>query len=327
VSGSLLNTTYDVIPNDLHEATLHSWNVAYQRQLPYLLTADVAYVGNRGVDIVMDVDTNASQVYGSGNTGRPQFAQFNRTGTNRTRTNDNKSEYNGLQMKVDRRFRNGFMVTNSYTLSRSYDYVNENGTVSTPIDFGQSWARSSFDRLHSYTLSSLYELPWGPNKRWLSTGVLGKIIGGWQLSGIFVAQSGTPLNITGNTTLINTPGTQAYPNLTGENSVLGGLGPGRLYFDPSVYSLPAAGVQGNMKRNGGPEGPGYWELDNSLFKRFNVGGGRYAEIHVDAYNVTNSVRWGNPNTGFDTAAGNTFGQITGTSGSQRSLRFGGRFVF
>ena len=76
----------------------------------------------------MDVDTNASQVYGSGNTGRPQFAQFNRTGTNRTRTNDNKSEYNGLQMKVDRRFRNGFMVTNSYTLSRSYDYVNENGT-------------------------------------------------------------------------------------------------------------------------------------------------------------------------------------------------------
>jgi Carboxypeptidase regulatory-like domain len=327
VTGSLRNATFDVIPDDLHEATLQSWNVAFQRQLPYLLTADVAYVGNRGVDIVMDVDSNASLVYGLGNAGQPQFAQFNRTGTNRTRTNDNKSQYNGLQVKVDRRFRNGFLVTNSYTLSRSYDYVNENGTVSTPIDFEQSWARSSFDRLHSYTLSSLYELPWGPNKRWLSTGILGKIIGGWQLSGIFVAQSGTPLNITGNGTLLNTPGTQAYPNLTGENTVLGGLGPGRLYFDPSVYSLPAAGVQGNMKRNGGPDGPGYWGLDNSLFKRFNVGGGRYAEIHVDAYNVTNSVRWGNPNTGFSTAAGNTFGQITGTSGSQRSLRFGGRFVF
>ena len=58
-----------------------------------------------------------------------------------------------------------------------------------------------------------------------------------------------PLNITGNGTLLNTPGTTAYPNLTGDNRVLGGLGPGQLYFDPSVYSLPAAGVQGNMKRN------------------------------------------------------------------------------
>ena len=48
VSGALTNATFDVIPNTLHEATLHSWNVAYQRQLPYLLTADIAYVGNRG---------------------------------------------------------------------------------------------------------------------------------------------------------------------------------------------------------------------------------------------------------------------------------------
>ena len=70
-----------MIPTDLHEGTLHSWNVAFQRQLPFLLTADIAYVGNRGVDLVMDVDTNASLVYGSGNNGRPQFAQFNRTGT------------------------------------------------------------------------------------------------------------------------------------------------------------------------------------------------------------------------------------------------------
>jgi len=326
VSGALTNATFDVIPDDLHEATLHSWNVAYQRQLPYLLTADIAYVGNRGVDIVMDLDTNASTTYGTGRNGQPQFATFNRTGQNRTRTNLNKSQYNGLQIKVDRRFRNGFLLTNSYTLSRSYDYVNENGGISTPIDFEQSWARSNFDRTHSYTLSGLYELPWGPNKHWLSSGTLGKIIGGWQLSGIFVAQSGTPLNITGNPNL-NTPGTTGYPDLTGANTVLGGLGPGLLYFDPSVYSLPAAGVQGNMKRNGGPEGPGYWGLDSSLFKRFSVGGSRYAEIHVDAYNVTNSVRWGNPGTGYSTAAGNTFGQITGTTGGQRSLRFGARFVF
>ena len=63
-------------PTGLREGTLHSWNVAFQRQLPFQLTADIAYVGNRGVDLVMDVDENASLVYGSGNVGRPQFARL-----------------------------------------------------------------------------------------------------------------------------------------------------------------------------------------------------------------------------------------------------------
>jgi carboxypeptidase family protein len=327
VTGSLLNSTFDVISPDLREGTLHSWNVAFQRQLPYSLTADIAYVGNRGVDLVMDVNTNASLIYGSGNVGRPQFAQFNRTGTSRTRVNTNKSEYHGLQVKVDRRFRHGFLITNSYTLSRSKDYVNENTSIGTPIDFQLSWGRSNFDRLHNYVLTGLYELPWGPGHRWLSEGLLGKVIGGWQVSGIFVAQSGVPLNITASDSLLNTPGNTAFANLNGENRVLGGLGPGKLYFDPAVYSQPANGVQGNMTRNGGPEGPGFWNLDGSLFKRFNVGGSRFAEFRVDFYNVTNSVRWGNPTTGFSTAAGNTFGQILGTTGGQRSIRFGGRFAF
>jgi hypothetical protein len=157
--------------------------------------------------------------------------------------------------------------------------------------------------------------------------MLGTIIGGWQLSGLFVAQSGQSLTIGGNGTLLNTPGQSAYVNLNGEQKVLGGLGPGLLYFDPTVYSLPVAGVQGNMKRHSGPEGPGFWNLDMSLFKRFKTGGSRYAEVRVDSYNVTNDVRWGNPGTGFSTATGNTFGQITGTNGGQRTFRFGGRFAF
>lgn len=326
-TGSLLNSTFDVIPPGLHEGMLHSWNVALQRELPYHFAADIAYVGNRGVDLVMDVDANASLTYGSGNAGRPQFAQFNRTGVSRTRSNLGKSRYHGLQMKLDRRFQNGLLITNSYTISRSTDYANENGGIATPIDFDLSWARSNFDRLHNYVLSTIYELPFGPNKRWMTDSLAGRIIGGWQISTLFVAQSGTPLNITGNGTLLNTPGNTAYANLTGDNTVLGGLGPGQLYFDPSVYSLPPANVQGNMQRNGGPDGPGFWQLDAALFKRFGLGGSRYAEFRVDAFNVTNSVRWGNPGTGFSTATGNTFGQITGTTGSQRTIRFGGRMAF
>ena len=329
VSSTLLNSTFDTIPPELREGTLHSWNVAFQRQLPFLLTAEVAYVGNRGVDLVMDVDTNAGMVYGVGNAGREQFAQFNRTGTTRTRTNDGKSRYDGLQVKVDRRFRNGFLVTNSYTFSRSSDYVNENTTIGTPIDPELSWGRSNFDRTHNYVVSAIYELPWGPGKRWMADSLTGKIIGGWQVSGLFVAQSGTPLTITGSGATLNTPGNTAFANLNGEHKVLGGLGAGQLYFDPSVYSQPAAGQQGNLRRNNGPEGPGFWQLDLSIFKRFQIAGRRYAEFRIDAFNAPDAIRWGNPSTGFSTATGNTFGQVTGLAGqtSQRIIRFGGRFAF
>ena len=112
----------------------------------------------------MDVDVNASIVPGLGNAGRPQFAQFNRTGTTRKRTNDGKSEYNAMQIKVDRRFKNGILVSNWYTLGRGWDYVSENNSIATPMDFDKSWARSDFDRLHNYVLSAIYELPWGPGR-------------------------------------------------------------------------------------------------------------------------------------------------------------------
>ena len=174
----------------------------------------------------------------------------------------------------------------------------------------------------------IYELPWGPRKKWLNEGVLSNIIGGWQLSNIFIAQSGVPLSITASGTLFNTPGNTAYADLVGEQTILGGLGPGLQYFDPKAYAQPANATQGNLTRNEGPEGPGFWELDSSLFKRFSVGERRYAEIHVDMYNTTNSVRWGNPNTGFSAATtGNTFGQIQNPTGGQRTVRFGLRFVF
>jgi Carboxypeptidase regulatory-like domain len=324
---SLHNATLDFIVPDMHEGMLHSWNVAYQRQLPFLITADVAYVGNRGVDLVMDIDRNASLTYNSGNAGRPQFPTFNRTGTSRTRTNEGKSTYHALQVKADRRFKNGLMLTNSYTLGRSKDYVNENTTIGTPIEFELSWARSNFDRTHNYVSTMIYELPVGPGKPWLNSGLASSILGGWQISTLFIAQSGLPTTIGGNGAQLNTPGNSAFANLVGTEKILGGLGPGNLYFDPTAYALPTPGTQGNLRRNNGPEAPGFWQLDGSLFKRFSIGGGRYAEFRVDAYNVTNSVRWGGPSTGFSTAAGNTFGQVTGTTGSQRLVRFGGRFVF
>jgi hypothetical protein len=173
----------------------------------------------------------------------------------------------------------------------------------------------------------IYDLPIGPGRRWLTDGLASKILGGWQISTLFVAQSGVPLSITANGTLLNTPNNSAYADQIGSENIIGGLGPGKQYFDPAAYAQPLPGTQGNMSRNSGPEGPGFWQLDGALFKRFQISASKYAEFRVDAFNVTNSVRWGNPNTGFSTATGTTFGQVTGTTGGQRQIRFGGRFAF
>jgi len=219
------------------------------------------------------------------------------------------------------------MITNSYTLSRATNYVDENGGINSPIDFSKSWGRAGFDRRHNYALTTIYDLPFGPGRRWLSDGLASKIIGGWQVSTLFVAQSGQALTITANGTALNTPGTTAFADRVGTERVLGGLGPGNLYFDPTAYAQPVTGTQGNMSRNSAIEGPGFWQLDGALFKRFTDSSSKYAEFRVDAFNVTNSPRWGNPNTGYSIAPNNTFGQVTGTTGGQRQIRFGGRFAF
>ena len=163
----------------------------------------------------------------------------------------------------------------------------------------------------------------------MADSLTGKIIGGWQVSGLFVAQSGTPLTITGNGTLLNTPGNTAFANLNGEHKVLGGLGAGQAVLRSQRLFAAGGRSQGNLRRNNGPEGPGFWQLDLSIFKRFAIAGRRYAEFRIDAFNAPNAIRWGNPATGFSTATGNTFGQVTGLAGqtSQRIIRFGGRFAF
>ncbi len=143
----LRNGAYFYFPTDLKEGLLHSWNVAYQRELGANFTAEVAYVANHGQDIIQRLDLNAGYTLGAGNAGRPQFAPFGRT-SSVTAFLPYHTDYQSMQVKVDRRFRNGFLITNSYTLGKgeSYDGGDSNGSISTPIDIERSWGRTVNDR-------------------------------------------------------------------------------------------------------------------------------------------------------------------------------------
>ncbi len=306
------------VPAGLKEAKLHSWNVALQRQLPWNLVGEIAYVGNVGKGIVVrGWNINAGMVLGANNAGRPLFAQYGRTANVRSFFAGDTS-YNSLQAKLDRRFRNGFMVTTSYTLSRGENYADE-ADIATPADVSRTLGRTGFDRTHAFAGSFIWDMPFFNQ----SNGALHWILGGWQFSGIFTAYSGTPINFTASDATLGAPGNTQRPNLNGDPKVLGGIGPGQKYFDTSVFSAPAQNTWGNMMRNDSLSGPGFWNLDASLVKRLRFGSKVATELRADAFNLTNTPHFNNPNGSFGSS---TFGEINSSFG-QRLVRFGVRVIF
>ncbi len=310
------------VPNDLQQGSLYSWNVAFQRELIWGLTGEVAYVGNRSNDVLNRFPMNAGLQLGAGVDGQPLYVKYGKTAGVENLAWKGKTRYNGLQLKLDRRFRGGWLVTNSYTYARSRDYANENGGVSTPADIERSWGYSNFDRRHVYVSTFVWSLPWFDERE---QGFLHYLLGNWQLSGIFTYQSGQVLDVTAaSSASLNTPGNTQRPNSSGASAIIGDFGPGKYYFDTSVFSAPAANTWGNRTRNMGDlRGPRFTNLDVSVAKQFGLGGSRIAQIRLDVWNLPNTAHMNNPNTSFGSS---TFGQVT-SAYNERQMRLSARFLF
>jgi hypothetical protein len=151
------------------------------------------------------------------------------------------------------------------------------------------------------------------------------VLGGWQTSGLLTLMGGVPLSVTADGALLRAPGNTWYIDQVKEPEVLGNFGPGQLYFDTTAFATPAPATWGNTIRNGsGMRGPGFTALDFSLVKRFMFGqSSRFFEFRTDAFNLTNTPAWNNPQTTITNA---TFGQINGAS-NQRVIRFALKYAF
>ena len=169
------------------------------------------------------------------------------------------------------------------------------------------------DRTHMWVQSFIYDTPFGPGKRWLSSGWTGRLLGGWQLNGAFSVYSGTPMTFSYSATALNAPGNSQRANIKSEPAVLGNIGPGQKWFDTSVFSIPAAATFGNAGRNTF-SGPGYWNLDMSVVKKFLMTERFRAEIRLEVFNVTNTPHFNNPSSALDSTA---FGTITSAFGERQ----------
>jgi len=223
------------------------------------------------------------------------------------------------------------LLTTSYTLSRAINYDDESGNLSTPADPHLSLGLAGYNRTHSFVQSFVWAIPFASHMH----GFAKRALDGWQLTGIFSRQSGTPLDITASGTNLHAPGNTQRANASGNPTILGGTGPGQLYFDKSIYSTPAATLTGpngvvyapfgNLTRNGsGLTGPGWLNLDGSIFKTFTFSERFRAEIRADVFNALNHPNFNNPQTALTS---NTFGQINGVASSARLVRLSARFTF
>jgi hypothetical protein len=328
---------------DVSRSRIHSWNVSFERRLPWDIAVDVAYVGTAKNGGFTDIDANASDVPGGGVESRPLVD---------IRGNNSlllwgpfaKSRYHALQVAINRPFKNGLMLKGAYTLSRAKNEVDDDGwsqlTWSAPSLRDKNYAPAGYDRTHIFNMAFVYELPYKVSSA--QNKLLGAVLGDWQVNGIYSAVSGLPFTIQASAAQLNMPGNNANgfsgqtANLNGDYKVIGDKGQAGFFFDPKPFSQPQGTTFGNTGRNQF-RGPGNWNIDFSIFRGFPLGGGRRVEFRTEFFNLTNTPMWGRPN---NDVTSNNFGRTTivgedtpggfrsrDAGSGERQIRFGLRVQF
>ena len=303
---------------------IQSWNLTYERKIPWDMSLSAGYVGTMTTHQLGFLDINAADV-GQGQAGQPLFAAFGRTGTSYRFDGWQSSNYHSLQTALNKPFSKGFFVKAAYTWSKAMNRQNDDGwdTVNwnSPDLLYKNYGPAGYDRTHVFQLGFVAELPMGKN----GSGALNAIIKDWSLNGIFAAFTGTPFSVTASGASLNAPGNAQYADLVGTPNKTGAIGADTPYYDTSAWAPVEEVRPGNTGRNS-VRGPGWWNLDLSLFRRFPVGKKVNLEARIEAFNVTNTPHFTNPNASVNSGG---FMTITGTSRNspERQFRLGLRVQF
>ena len=266
------------------------------------------------------------------------YPQFNGLDVGTAEPARGDSNYHALQVKWEKRYSQGLTMLTHYTWSKMIDNASHSsGNVSwlggsTSLqniwDLRGERSLSSHDVAHRIVLTGNYELPLGRKRHFGSNmnKALNWLAGGWDISGIYLIQSGTPLQVTQSGGGIWN-GTQR-PNLIGDPSTSGRV-QDRInsYFNTAAFSQPGLDVPGTAPRNLNYRGPGIKTLDAALLKSISTWEGQRFEFRLEATNVTNTPMFGDPSgLGF---GANNFGQITGLRSGvgPRNMQIGLKYYF
>ena len=253
------NAAYYFMPRNIQTPYVQSFNFMVQRDLGWATVLDLSYVGSLGRQLPYVYNINATAP-GSGVAGNPfnVSAYGNQTAPLYELTRGLTSNYNALQLNVTKRFSKNLAFTLAYTYSKSLDYGNGGLTpLQDNFDPRNNYGPSNFDRTNVLTVSHVWQLPFGAGTNHLNQGWVGKVLGPWQIDGIFHYASGTPWTPTADSALCACPGNTVRADIVPAGvSTIVGYYPTFFGFFPFAYNVqnyalaqPQAGYFGNAGRN------------------------------------------------------------------------------
>lgn len=278
---------------------MQQWNFAVQREIIRNLALDIAYVANKGTHLEKDILFNFSTPGTGSIESRRRYPQF---GTGDNYTNIGNSNYNSLQVKLEKRYSAGLTLLTSYTWSKLIDDTAANSygfAVQDPRNLSLDRGLGNSDIPHRFVTSFSYELPFG------STGspLVKKAIGGWSIGGIAQYQSGFPFTPTMNAA----PSTTEYgyrPDQIGSPDVSNQSV--NQWFNPKAFQVPGQFRIGTAGRNI-LRGPGIKNWDLSILKSTRINERFTHQFRFEGFNLWNTSQFSTPDSNIqNSTAGRIF---------------------
>jgi hypothetical protein len=288
------NPTVYAMTSKFPNARIQQFNLTLEHQFRDEWKARASYVGNRTVNLPVTLyNTNipvVQQPTGTLQSERP----YQPWGVIDTTNTENFSNTDQLELEALHQFSQGFMVQSQYEWTNCRDIAPPTGAgpqiVTEPrLDYGNC----PYLARHTFVTNYVYDLPFGHDRKYLSHGVLGEIVGGWTWSGITTYETGPAFSVT-----FTAPST--YPGwIAGRANVVPGVNPyihnhahstTATWLNPAAFVVPAPGLWGDSPRNG-YFGPGYWDYDMSVQKAFPIREGQGLIFRADFLDAFNHTNW------------------------------------
>jgi len=301
------------------------WNVDVQKTLPWGVMMSLGYNGSKGSHLDIKSAPRATANSPLTDPTNLVFSYEQAVATSR---------FNAGTLRVNKRMSGGVALGASYTYAHSIDNAGALGGASTVVaqdwqNLGAEEGNSSSDQRHRVSGNYLYELPFGKDKQWVTSGKASHILEGFSVSGSFSFATGTPVTPSYPAAISDvahgTAGT-LRPNRVADVSPTAGAGSLKKWFNTAAFTQPTADTYGNafgnVSRNS-ITGPGTISNNMTLSKTMSLGDTRSMELRATANNVFNTVQYSGVDTSLTSA---TAGQVT-SANSMRSFDFTARFRF
>lgn len=309
----------------MKDTSVQEWNFTLQKALSGNTTVSLGYVGNVGRHETGRFDGNQPITASPGSSRRDVLPYPVLGGPITQQGNIFDSNYNALMFTFTRHFKNGLSFVANYAWSKALGYMSgDNQNAQDIYDLGYQYSYTNYDQPQVFTLSWVYDLPWGPGKQFLNGNAWWSraIIGGWRMAGIWSVASSTPVSVTANNNADTSFVASFYADKVCNPYANIGQQSLKHWFNTSCFVQPPNGQYG-VGGNNGLRGPHRNNIDLSLSKVWAPYEASQLQLRADFFNAFNHTQFvlGGMNVN-DKSGYGVMGSAEAARTIQLSLRFG-----